>query len=297
MKRLSVAPVLASLVLALATWTTTGVAQAAEADGWHSGFCAEGEGLAIVIDFRDMDRDDWPSPAGYDVRCLFGPQVRTLDLSDPTSETFRVVPKRAGVSIPDDSSYAYYGLEGDTRASSGRVGAGWSSSGIARNESNVDRFIGFTYTERGRTTPIIQPQLASAGGDSGQSPPPGKPSTGGNGEGGTPDRVGGGTPDRVGDPGRAGDDDESGDPDDPDARAPGGEAGAEEAEATPEPTASPESDEVVTGQSQEIESTDSLTGGPTWLWVVVIALVVLVYLGVTWLVLRARKAARLAADS
>lgn len=295
MRRLSVAPVLAGLVLVLTTWSTPGAAQSAEADGWHSGFCLKGEGLAIVIDFRDADDGQGPTSTGADVRCLFGPQVTTLDLSNPESDGFRGVPGLAGVSITGD--FAYYGLEGETRASTGRIGSGWSLSGFS-NRNNVDRFIGFTYTDGGRNTPTLEPQFASSGATGpGQNPTPGAPSTGGGGGGGTPDRVGGGTPERVGDPDRAGDDDEPDDPADPDARAPGGEAGAEEAEETPEATAVPESDEAVAGQSQEIESTDSLTGGPTWLWVVVIALVVLVYLGVTWLVLRARKAARLDADS
>lgn len=296
MRRLSVAPVLAGLVLALAAGGTPGTAEAAPGDRSRAGFCVEGEGLAVVLDFREAPPEQRPNDLGYEVRCLSGPGLKELDLSAGANGTqYADVPGRANMT---DGTFD---LTMDFSATGGTIRDGWliqPNTPWPRGQ-NVDKFVGFTYSSGGPATPGLglQPQFASPGaGGPGQNPTPGAPSTGGGG-GGTPDRVGGGTPDRVGDPDRAGDDDETADPDDPEARAPGGEAGAEEAEETPEATATPESDEAVAGQSREIESTDSLTGGPTWLWVVVIALVVLVYLGVTWLVLRARKAARLAADS
>lgn len=303
MRRLSVAPVLAGLVLALTTWGTPGTAEAAAGDRSRAGFCVEGEGLAVVLYFRAAPRDRWPqgNSVGYEVRCLSGPSLSTLNLSAGSDGTqYSSVPGLANMSKGS------FDLTMEFSATGGTIRDGWS---IQRNTpwpsgENVDKFVGFTYSPEGRAEPVLQPRFARPGADSGsgQTPTPGDPSTGGGGGGGgTPDRVGGGTPDRVGDPDRAGDDDESGDPEDPDARAPGGEARAEGGEETPEATEAPESnsgsDEAVAGTSQEVESTDSLTGGPTWLWVAVIALVVLVYLAVTWLVLRARKAARLSADS
>lgn len=296
MRGLTAASVLAALVLAM---NTVGTAQAAAGDRSRAGFCAEGEGMAVVLDFRGAPREQWPgdNTAGYEVRCLSGPGLSTLDLTGSGGTQYAGIPGRANMS---DGSFD---LTNDFSATGGTISRGWSTQ---RNTpwvsmDNVDKFVGFTYSPTRPAEPGLNPQFAqqgAAGPD--QSPTPRAPSTG---SGTTPDPVGGGTPDRVDGPERAGDPERSDDPADPDARAPGGEAGSEEAKETPEPTESPESDEALTdrsqseSQSQELGSTDSLTGGPTWLWVTVVGLVVAVYLAVTWLVLRARKAARLAAGS
>lgn len=62
---------LAILLASLLSMLATPVAHAQSRDGW----CKQGEGMAVVIDFTALSASHWPNTKGYVVRCIVNPQV------------------------------------------------------------------------------------------------------------------------------------------------------------------------------------------------------------------------------
>lgn len=86
-----------STVLVAAPLTLPPSAHAAES--WHHGWCAEDEGLSVVVDYGGIEDPSIPD-TGWEARCLVGGQV------DPGADTTRVAALKAvGLTVEASGSY------------------------------------------------------------------------------------------------------------------------------------------------------------------------------------------------
>lgn len=155
---------LSTLLVAAFALVGTGVSTAAPVGDtdWRPGWCHEGEGVAIVIDFADANPERWPTgnDVGYDIRCLFGSGIDELDIASgdlATAIQIFEIPELAGVPTEViGGMYHFFGIT-DFAGYEGTVDDGWFSR--REGPGNEDRFIGFTYVMGGKSFPTVVPQF------------------------------------------------------------------------------------------------------------------------------------------
>lgn len=177
------------LVAASAWWVPSPSAHAE--GGWRPGWCRQGEGMTVVVDFSSAPASQWPSVPGnefngYVVRCVIGAVVD--DSGDPVTKGLTA----AGIPFKGQPNYVeeIFGWRpaiGWLRGI-GATEGGWIRNSWSEMESSykIDGFQFFVVAGTPERVPVPPPKFANPGGQGPTETPSTPGETGPSASQGTP---------------------------------------------------------------------------------------------------------------
>ncbi|MFC6152294.1 hypothetical protein [Nocardioides yefusunii] len=167
MKTRSTALLCASALFSTTLTVAAAMTTPAQAASWHPGWCAQDEGLSVVVDYGGIDDPSVPSE-GWDARCLVGGVVEagasTTYIAAMEAVGFDVTASGTYVEGIDDVFEYDHGMSW-WMFSGAKVPGAWDQNmyGIVSTGTNLNVAIGARYqVDFGDSTPRPAPQFSEA---------------------------------------------------------------------------------------------------------------------------------------
>lgn len=282
-----------TLFVVLFSWTAVTPAQAEDDIHWRQGWCYEDEGMAVVISFYNLPKEQWPAGnhLGYDVRCMYGAgidgaKIKNVALAPHDYPQYMGVP----FAIDGGGLRQYWGIGGGFLGFGGSI-KGWGTT--LAGTSNVNRFYEL-YHAGSQSTTVVVPQFRKRGSGGGSGGPNLNPTPQNPSNTGTPKA------DQLTKPGTAGSTSSSGSK--ASNKTNDGASTPDEEDPTSEDAESDDDGSALTAGPDDqnrvfadeaagevIVAAQPIVGGPVWIWPVAGVLFLAVWSAVAWYWFRMRR--------